>query len=206
MAIKEAEPAQIAASSPLGGERYRFDVRSFHAMIEAGILGEDERVELIEGEVIEMSPINPQHVAVVAALTEFLLVPLVGKAFVTAQSPFTLSEQSEPQPDLILARYRADRYRHAHPTSPDILLVIEVSQTSLRYDRARKVRLYGAAGLPEYWIVNLVDNTLEVYRQPAADGYSLLQKFRPGDAVSPLAFPDVSLDVAAILPPAEAEK
>ena len=175
-------------------------------MVDAGILDEDSRVELIEGEIIEMSPINPPHAGTVAKLTELFLVRLAGKAIVTSQNPFTIGDLSEPQPDVILARYQADYYSRAHPTPQDILLVVEVSQATLRYDRGRKVRLYGAAGVPEYWIVNLVDNTLEVYRQPAADGYSLLQKFKPGDAVAPLAFPDVTLDVAAILPLVEEKK
>jgi Uma2 family endonuclease len=201
MAIKEALPPEAQAE----GQRRRFNRQEYHAMVEAGILTEDSRVELIEGEIIEMSPINPLHVATVAALMEWLVSQFAGKAFVTIQSPFAAGEASEPQPDAIVAKFRDDRYRQAHPTPEDILLVVEVSQSSLQYDRDRKARLYAAAGLADYWIVNLVDQTLDVYRQPGPRGYDRLQRFRPGDSLSPLAFPDVTLDVAAILPPAEDE-
>src|SRR5215207_555494 len=98
---------------------------------------------------------------------------------------------SEPEPDLILARYRSDYYAEAHPNPEDILLIVEVSDSSLKFDRSRKLQLYGAANLAEYWIVNLVNYRLEVYRRPEPTGYSFLQKFYKSDTVSPLAFPDL---------------
>lgn len=201
MAVKEAEPNEALAQ--VEGHRHRFTRREYHAMVEAGILTEDSRVELIEGEIIEMSPINPPHASTVVKLTELFVVRLAGKAIVTSQNPFTIGAMSEPQPDVILARHRMDYYSHAHPTPEDILLVVEVAQATLRYDRGRKARLYGAAGLAEYWIVNLVDNTVDVHREPGPKGYGSVKSFKPGDTLSPLAFPDVTLDVAAILPPVE---
>ncbi len=166
-----------------------------------GILGEDDRVELIDGQVVEMSPIGPGHAGCVTALTG-LVGPLVaGRALVSVQNPVRLGEHSEPQPDLALLVPRADTYRTTHPQPEDVLLVIEVADASLEHDRDVKVPLYAAAGLPEVWLVRLADDVITQYRDPAPDraGYATLRTARRGETVTPLRLPGVTLRVDDIL-------
>lgn len=168
-------------------------------MAEAGILHEDDRVELIEGEIVQMTPIGRRHAACVAELNR-LLVPAVGqRALLWPQNPITLPNDTEPQPDIVLLRPRADRYLHddAHPE--DVLLLIEVADTSQQYDRLVKVPLYGRSGVPEVWIVDLPSEVIEVYRDPTPSGYAQARRAARGGAISPVAFPDIVLSVDTIL-------
>jgi len=207
MAIKDAEPIEaLAALAPEEGQRRRFTRQEYHAMVDAGILDEDSRVELIEGTIIEMSPIRAPHSGAVNRLNALLQARLGGQVIVSVQNPFASGEYSEPQPDVCLLKVKSDFYSTEHPLPSDILLAIEVADTSLRYDRNVKMPLYASWGIAEAWIVNVSAGSLEVYRDPHADGYRSLMKLSAGDAVSPLAFPDVTLDVAAILPSAEEAK
>ncbi len=177
-----------------------FTVEEYHRMGQAGILREDERVELIEGELVMNSPISSRHAACVDRLTALLVPALTGRAIVRVQSPLRLGTHSEPEPDLMLLRYREDFYRDAHPGPEDVLLVIEVSESSLAYDRDVKHPLYARFGIPEVWLVNLVENRLEVYRNPSAGVYTQQTLFTQG-RVAPLAFPDLDVDVATVLMP-----
>ncbi len=168
-------------------------------MAEAGILHEDDRVELIEGEIVHMTPIGRRHAACVAELTR-LLVPAVGpRALLWPQNPITLPDETEPQPDIVLLRPRADRYlqNDAHPA--DVLLLVEVADTSQRYDRLVKLPLYGRAGVPEVWIVDLPAEVIEVHRHPTPTGYAQMERIGRGGAVAPAAFPDIALSVDTIL-------
>jgi len=168
-------------------------------MAVAGILHEDDRVELIQGEIILMTPIGRRHAACVAELNR-LLVPAVGqRALLWPQNPITLPDESEPQPDIVLLRPRADRYLQddAHPE--DVLLLVEVADTSQRYDRTVKLPLYGRAGVPEVWIVDLPGEVIEVYRRPTPNGYTDVDRTGRGGFVAPVAFPDIVLSVDAIL-------
>ncbi len=198
MAIKE--PLQAAA--PVR-ERYRFTRREYHAMVAAGIFDEDSRVELVGGDITIMSPINPKHASAVNRLNAVFSAAVAGRALVGVQNPFVIGDDSEPEPDLTLLKPRADYYAAAHPGPNDLLLAVEVANTSLRYDREVKMPLYAASGLAEVWLLNLLDNVLEVYREPGPKGYRSLQRLSPGDQVSPLAFPDLTLPVAALLPPGD---
>jgi Uma2 family endonuclease len=179
--------------------RRRFTREEYHRMADAGILHEDDRVELIEGEIVLMTPIGRRHAACVAELTR-LLVPAVGqRALLWPQNPITLPDESEPQPDIVLLRPRADRYLQddAHPE--DVLLLVEVADTSQRYDRLVKLPLYGRAGVPEVWIVDLPGEVIEICRRPTPTGYTHVERIGRGGVITPGAFPDVVLSVDAIL-------
>ncbi|MBI4319246.1 MAG: Uma2 family endonuclease [Chloroflexi bacterium] len=179
--------------------RRRFTVSEYHQMAEAGILGEDDRVELIDGEVTEMTPIGRRHAACVARLNKLFVQLLGDAAVVWPQNPVDVSEWSEPQPDLALLRPSADFYAAGHPTPVDVLLLVEVAERSAGQDRRIKVPLYSRSGIPEFWLIDLQKEIVTVYRDPTPRGYSTSRVFRRGDQIVPAAFPDRSLDVAAIL-------
>ncbi|MFN3929840.1 MAG: Uma2 family endonuclease [Thermoflexus sp.] len=177
----------------------RFTVEEYHRMREAGILTEDDRIELIEGELVEMSPISSRHAACVKRLA-VLLFERGGRRFlVSVQDPIRLGERSEPVPDLALLRPRADFYASAHPGPADVFLVIEVAETSGTYDREQKLPLYGRAGIPETWVVDLAQGEVVVGRDPSPEGYRTLRTARRGETLAPLAFPDLILPVDEIL-------
>ncbi len=169
-------------------------------MAAAGIFGEDDRVELLDGEIIEMTPIRRRHAGCVNRLARLLAGRLQDLAVLSVQNPVRLDPYSEPQPDLALLRPRPDDYAGSHPGPSDILLIIEVADTSAGWDRRRKVPVYAAAGVPECWLADLAAETLEVSRQPEAGAYREVWALRPGEAVVPAAFPDVVLEVADLLP------
>jgi Uma2 family endonuclease len=179
--------------------RRRFTVDEYYEMARAGILGEDDRVELIDGEIVEMPPIGPGHAGSVGGAAEQLMRQFGDRAHVRVQNPIRLGPHDEPQPDLALVRRRADSYRSAHPTPADVLLVIEVADTSLAADRGVKMPLYARFGLPEAWLVDLQHEVVLVHREPAADGYRLVTTARRGERLRPLAFPDRELAVDDLL-------
>jgi Uma2 family endonuclease len=168
-------------------------------MIAAGILTEEDRVELINGEILEMSPINVRHVYCVNRINMLFSQSLSGQAIISVQNPIRLSGLSEPQPDIAIWRPRSDFYRGGLAEPKDIMLVVEVSDTTLAFDRDIKLPLYSAADIQEVWLVNLVENRVEVYRSPSPDGYRSVKRVEPGAAVSPLAFPDLELGVGDFL-------
>ena len=158
----------------------RFTVDEFRRMGETGILGEDDRVELIDGEILTMTPIGPRHASCVRRLVA-VLSPLVGtSAIVDVQNPLRLGEHAEPQPDVVLLKPRPDYYRQSHPGPRDVLLVIEVADTSAEYDRAVKVPQYARAHIAELWLVTLSEGIIEIYRQPAGGEYGEHLAVGPG--------------------------
>ncbi|GIX47751.1 MAG: hypothetical protein KatS3mg131_1962 [Candidatus Tectimicrobiota bacterium] len=177
----------------------RFTVAEYHKMAEAGILGEDDRVELIEGEIVAMAPIGSRHAACVDRLNRLFSQRTGERAIVRVQNPVRLGEHSEPQPDVALLRPRPDFYAAEHPGPEDVLLVVEVAETSAAPDRAVKVPLYARFGIPEVWLVDLAAAQVEVYRQPAPQGYQAVETLRRGDTVAPLLLPELSLAVEALL-------
>jgi hypothetical protein len=179
--------------------RRRFTRQEYHRMAEAEILHEDDRVELIDGDIIQMTPIGRRHAASVAELNRLLLTAVGPRALLWPQNPITLSDDTEPQPDIVLLRPRADRYLEddAHPA--DVLLLVEVADTSQRYDRRVKLPRYGRAGVPEVWIVDLPGEVVEVCRRPTRRGYAQIERVGRGGSVAPEAFPDIRLSVDAIL-------
>lgn len=179
--------------------RRLFTADEYHRMGETGILLEDERTELLNGEILLMAPIGSRHFGCVNTLTAWLVPALVGRAIVSVQNPVRLSLRSEPQPDLALLRPRRDRYYSGLPAPEDVFLVIEVSDTTLRYDRDTKLPLYAEAGIPEAWIVNLVAGSVLIGREPAPTGYQHVETVTRAGRLSPAAFPDVSIAVEDLL-------
>jgi Uma2 family endonuclease len=168
--------------------RYRFRVEEFERAFQ-GV----PHVELLRGEVYQMSPIGPKHVHKVAQLDARLQETLRGKAVVLVQSPLRLSEDSEPEPDLLVLKPPLERYQDRLPTPEDVLLLVEVADTSLEFDREVKLPLYAEAGIPEVWLVNLKENLLEVYRDPRGGRYREIRLLSPEEEVSPTLLPEVSL-------------
>jgi Uma2 family endonuclease len=183
----------------VAGQRRLFTVDEYHRMGVAGVFGPEDRVELLDGEVIEMSPIGSEHAGCVNALVELFHRRLRRKVIVSVQNPFLLSNYSEPQPDLCLLRPRADFYRRSHPQPGDVLLVIEVASSSLGYDRGRKRPAYAGAGVAELWIVDLAREAVLVHRRPSRRTYRLSTRYGRGASIAPQAFPDCRIPVAEIL-------
>ena len=178
--------------------RRRFTRAEYYRMAEVAIFGQDDRVELIEGEVVQMSPPGRRHRAFVGTLGQILAARLIGRAIVWVQNPIVLTEDTEPQPDIAVLRPRAVPFKEREADADDTLLLIEVADSSLAYDRTTKLRLYAEAGIPEYWIVDCATETVEVHRTPDRDGYRDVTR---GGGTTPLtlqAFPDVALTPAQI--------
>ena len=180
-------------------ERRHFTVSEYHRMAEAGILTEDDRVELIDGEIIEMAPIGVRHAACVDKLADWFRERLGRAAIVRVQNPIRLDEHSEPEPDIALLRRREDFYSQSAPTPEDVLLIVEVGDSSVEYDRKLKVPLYARAGVVEVWLIDLTESLIEVYAQPVSGAYQVFKRLKYGDALAPQAFPDLHLEVAQIL-------
>jgi Uma2 family endonuclease len=164
--------------------RHRFSVGQYEEMVESGILTEDDHVELLRGEVVDKMPIGPAHSACVKRLNRLFQQRIGTAAIIAVQDPIRTSD-SEPEPDLALLKPRDDFYSEATPGSEDVLLVVEVSDSTLENDRTLKLEIYAEAGIPEYWIVNLVDNCLEVHRHPSPSGvYSNVERINQHDSIS----------------------
>ena len=179
--------------------RRRFTVDEYYRMVEAGILHEDDRVELIEGEIVEMAPIGSRHAACVKRLNNLFSQRVGPGGLVSIQDPIRLGEHSEPQPDVTLLRPRPDFYASAHPEPQDILLLVEVADTSADYDRDVKVPLYARSGIREVWLVDLLARRIEVYRYPGPEGYHQVGQLKPGDRMAPEAFPGLEIAVDEVL-------
>lgn len=163
-------------------------------MGEAGIFTEDDRVELIDGEIRDMAPVGPSHAWIVNRLDELLITRLAGKAYVSAQNPIRLGPHTEPQPDLAVAR-RTFAYASRHPDAADVLLVIEVADSSLHFDRSEKAPRYGRTGIPETWLVDVEARTVTVYTLPGPDGYARERLVRCGDRIAATAVADLDIPV-----------
>jgi Uma2 family endonuclease len=174
-------------------------VAEYHRMGEAGILTEDDRVELIEGQLVAMSPIGSDHSGTVNALTRLLVRAVGDRAVVAVQNPVQLDELSEPQPDFSVLKPRDDDYRRSTQRSDDVLLVIEVAKGSLAYDRAVKRALYALHGIPELWIVNLTANEVEVSRSPANGQYASVSRLDRNAILEPELLAGVAIPIAALL-------
>lgn len=173
-----------------------FSRAEYHRLVEAGVLTEDDRLELLEGAIISMSPIGPYHSGVVNFLAAFFQRALGPRSIVCVQNPLALDAESEPQPDLLLLLPRDDFYRRAHPQPADVYLLIEVADASLEVDCDYKARLYARAAIGEYWVIDLVRQVILVHLQPTADRYESVTEHARGTVVIPAAFPDVELAVS----------
>ena len=174
--------------------RHKLDVETLYRMADAGIFGEDDRIELIDGELIDMAPIGFDHAATVNGLTHALVMACHGRAIVSVQNPVRIDRLNEPQPDFVLLRLRADNYRAAPRGGPeDALLVVEVADSSLRFDRSVKLPLYARAGFAELWIVDLKHRVLTAYRDPVEDDYATVQTYRRGDSLALALAPEIAI-------------
>jgi len=178
---------------------YRFTVDDYYRMAEIGILDADERVELLRGEVVVMTPIGPPHGGCVLRLNRLFGRVAAISAIVGIQTSIVIGDHSEPQPDLVLARPRPDFYSESHPRPADVLLLVEVADTSLEKDRQVKLPLYAEAGIVEVWIVDVNANVVEVCRDPSGDEYRDVRRCKPGDAITLLALPEVTVQVSEFL-------
>ena len=178
---------------------HRFKVQEYYRMAETGILRPDARVELFNGRIIDMSPIGPFHGGLVKCLIRIYTRLAQGRWQVAAQDPLRLDDHSEPEPDFMLLRPSPDDYKGRHPRPDDVFLLIEVSDTTLDYDREEKIPAYARAGIAEVWIVNLNNASVEVYRDPHFTGYGSKTVLAAGDQVAPQAYPDAVVNVAELL-------
>ena len=177
-----------------------FTVHDYHRMVDAGILSEDDRVELIHGEVLAMSPIGPRHSAAVLRATQALVRIVGDRAIVGVQGSVRLDEYDEPQPDLYLLRPKDDFYASGHAGTRDIFLIIEGADSSLEYDRTIKLNLYAETGVPEYWIADLQNDCIVMYSDPHQDIYRKIRQFRRGDMAAPQLLPECRIPIDALLP------
>jgi len=168
-------------------------VDEYYRMAATGVLAPDAKVELLDGEIVEMAPIGSPHAACVMRLTRRLWATIGDRALLSVQGPLRLDEHSEPEPDVMLLRHRDDTYAAAHPGPDDVLLLVEVADASAKLDRTRKVPMYLAAGVPEVWLVDLQARTIDAFRGGTA------QTYRAGATIAPQAFPDIGFEVAYLL-------
>lgn len=192
--------AVLKQTAPVMAPHWKLSTREYHRMIAAGILQQGDRVELIEGELIDMAPIGYRHSGLSNALVELLGFPTRGRATTSVQNPIWLDQHTEPRPDFALLRYQADRYQSRQANATDVLLLVEIADASLRYDRKVKAPLYALHGIPEYWIVDLPGRKIAVHREPdpVASRYAAMDEVSSGTLV-PAAFPDVVIRLDDLL-------
>jgi Uma2 family endonuclease len=184
---------------PKAPTRRRLDTDVYYKMAEAGILTDPRHVELIDGEIIDMAAIGSPHAAVTNRLGRLFARALRDEAaLVNVQSPLRLDRYNEPQPDVMLLRSRDDDYRGSHPSAADVLLLVEVSETSLAYDRGIKLALYAKFEVPEVWIIDLSGSAIEIYREPKDGAYVLRERLTEG-LLAPALVLGVTIDVTGLL-------
>lgn len=177
----------------------QFNVTEYYRMAETGILSEHDRVELIEGEIIKMSPIGSRRAACVKRINLILVQQAGSIGLVSVQDPIRLDDYSEPEPDVALLKPRRDFYAQAHPAPADVLLVVEVADTSVEYDREVKMPLYARAEIPEMWLIDLPIETIEVYSEPVGETYRDVRRYRRSESFTSKTFPALALAVDDIL-------
>ena len=176
-----------------------FTVVEFNRMVEAGILAEDDRLELIRGEIVQMSPIGSRHASVVNRLNRLFFETFGQRVLPSIQNPVEADDYSQPQPDVCLLRPREDFYQSGHPQPADVFLLVEVAYSTVKSDREIKIPLYAEDGIAEVWLVDINQDCLEVYRQPSAAGYQDRHVWQRGQTLSLLAFPEIEIAVSDVL-------
>ena len=182
---------------------HRFTVTEYHRMAEVGILDEDSRVELIRGQIVDMAPVGAPHLGMVNRLTRLLVTQLAGRAVVSVQNPVRLDGGSEPEPDLAVLKPRADDYETATPRPSDVLLLIEVSDATLRDDRNIKIPLYAESGIAECWLVDIAGRSVETYCQPQGGRYAQVRRIGPEGTLDITMLPGASLAAGDLFRPAK---
>jgi Uma2 family endonuclease len=194
-----AQTDEKQTATSLGLAKHLITADEYERMGRAGVFGDSARLELLAGEIFEMSPIGSPHAACVKFLSQLLITTFAGKAIVGVQDPVRLDDFSEPQPDLALLRWREDFYRASHPTPADVLLLIEVADTTVETDRRHKLPLYARAGVVEVWIVNLPGACVEVYAEPREGAYQRERVFARGETARSDSVADLVVPVAELL-------
>ena len=180
--------------------KHLFTAEDFAVMTDSGLFADDDRIELLRGEIFEMSPVGQRHAACVRRLTNLLARRLGESAVVDAQNPLRLNELSQPQPDLVVLQPRDDFYADAHPGPEDVLVLIEVADSSLAYDRDLKIPLYARSAVPEVWLVDLEAQAVEIYRDPGPDGYRVNERItEPTAELRSTNLPRLALRLEAVL-------
>lgn len=179
----------------------RWTRAEYERMAELGLLAPESHTQLIEGEIFEMAPPGAPHSTAVGLVSDNLRAAFQGTAFhIRVQQPVLIGSDSEPEPDVTVVRGRILDYRKTHPATSDVALVVEVADSSIDLDRRRKARLYGRAGIPEYWIVVLPEKVVEVFAEPGPGGYRQRRMLRQGDTLRPVVKPDAAIQVTSLLP------
>jgi Uma2 family endonuclease len=178
--------------------RTRITTDRYQKMVATGVLTKRDRIELIEGEMLDMAPIGPKHATIADRLTRLFILAVQNAAIVSSGRPVNLGDFSEPQPDVMLLKPRADGYSNAHPDAADVLLVIEVSDSTLTFDQSTKLSLYARYGVSEYWVIDVEGKRVLTYREPTAKGYVRKRELAVTEAASPQAFPDLKIAVNEI--------
>ena len=189
-------PIDVLSRHPV--PRHRLTVADYHRLGEAGILDEDDRVELLEGQLVDMSPIGPRHALAVDALMETLVLAVAGRASVRVQNPITLDGGSELQPDVAVVRRPWRGYPTAHPQPDDVLLLVEVADSSLETDSGAKRELYARAGIRQFWIVDLTTDCVLVHRKPSGDSYEWVTRVAPSGVLDVEELPGVTVSAASL--------
>ena len=192
----DTDLADILSRHPV--PRHRITLEDYHRLGRAGILGEDDRVELLDGQLVDMSPIGPRHALAVDALTKLLVLAVAERATVRVQNPIELDATTEPQPDIALVRQPWRGYPKAHPQPRDVLLLVEVADTSLELDRGAKLELYARAGIREFWVVDVTTNGVLVHRRPRGDRYDLVTRVESPSVLGIEDLPGVQIPAASL--------
>lgn len=198
--VLDREVATASATIPdfpelLTPYRYRLTIADYHQLGGIGIFNENSRVELMDGGLVAMPPISSQHAGHLDCVAQQCFRKAAVKVIVRVQSPIQLDDHSEPEPDLALLRHREDFYTHSHPRPDDVLLLIEISDSTLRYDREVKVPHYAKAGIPEVWVLDIIHQRLEIYRRPSAEGYRQILYPELQEQVAPVLLPELTFSV-----------
>ena len=180
-------------------QRHLFTVADYHRLGEAGVLGEDDRVELIDGDIVEMSPIGSSHAGLVIRLTRWFVEHAGDRGVVSVQNPLRIGDRCEPQPDLLLLKPRPDDYADDHPRPADVLLLVEVADSSWQTDRSVKLPMYASAGIAEVWLVDVAGAAIEVHTQPTADGYAHTERFAGAQHLPIAALAGIEASVDALI-------
>ncbi|MBV9252546.1 MAG: Uma2 family endonuclease [Acetobacteraceae bacterium] len=178
--------------------RHRLTVSAYHHLAQAGILSGDDRVELLEGQLVDMSPIGPRHALAVDALVQLLVPVVTGHGWVRVQNPVALDDNTEPHPDITVVRHPWRGYPAAHPGPEDIFLLLEVADTSLAIDSGAKLELYARAGIREFWIIDLTNDVVQVHRGPGAGMYASLSRIDPSGILRIEGLPGISIPAAPL--------
>ena len=189
----------ITTDAPVRYSPHRFTVDEYYRMAETGILDEDDRVELIDGQILVMEPISPEHGGHTIALNRLFSSLVSDRAIIGVQNPIQIDEYNHPQPDVVLCKLHDDLYKRNHPKPSDILLIVEVAWTSAARDRRLKIPLYARAGILEFWLVDIPHRMLEVYTEPSDDSYDRVARLRAGSSVRLTAFDDVEVRVEDVV-------